>query len=169
MGFGVREFFPGEPGVTRFLGHRHFRGGPQNDGRGLQRLCGAQDAFPNLVGRGDGQVNALALVFGQGERPREEILFRGAEKLFRHQSALAGSGALQDADVQNHHVLPGGIDAPEDGGEVVKGVVVAHQNQNVIRPNSHGLGCEFFSRDEMKLVELLVNALARAGHLSRKS
>ena len=31
MGFGVSEFFPGESGVTRFLGHRHYCGGSKDD------------------------------------------------------------------------------------------------------------------------------------------
>ena len=92
-----------------------------------------------------------------------KILFRRTEELFRRQVAEAGGSALQEADVQHRHILAGSIDAPERGGEVVKGVVVAHQNQNVILPDSHRLGSELFSRDEMELVKLLVNALARAG------
>ena len=71
MGFGVRKFFPGKPGKPRFLGYRHNCGGSNNNRRRLQRLCGAQNTFPDFCGGGHGQVNTLALVFGQGQHARE--------------------------------------------------------------------------------------------------
>ena len=67
--------------------------------------------------------------------------------------------------MQDRHILPGSIDTPERGLKVVEGVVVAHQNQDVIFPDSHRLGSEFLPGDEMELVEFLVNALARTGDL----
>src|SRR5208282_4499431 len=43
-------------------------------------------------------------------------------------------------------------------------MVIAHQHQNIVGSNSYGLGCEFFARDQVELVEFLVNALARVSH-----
>ena len=70
----------------------------------------------------------FALVLRQSKRPGKEILFRGAEKLFRFQGTLTGRGTLQNPNVQNHHILPRRIRTPEYGSEVVKGIVVTHQD-----------------------------------------
>jgi len=93
--FGIRQFFPRFADQSSLLLGVVMGGPADDDGAGLQRGGGAQDAVPQVVGRDDCLPNRFPALFRHGERLGKQMLLDAAEKLIGVQFVFAGCGTPQ--------------------------------------------------------------------------
>ena len=163
----------GEACETRVLDYGCLVRRAQSDGRRLQALRGAQDGFPPVGSRSNGQMDRFSLLFRNLESSCEEFLFFQAEKLIMSQFVLASTRALQEPHVKRHDVLFVRIDTVENCVEVMKRVVVAHHHQDISRPNAQSFGGEIVAGFEIEFLgafeqNLVVDQLIQHIQLERK-
>ena len=130
-----------------------------------QALGGAEDGVPFFGGGGNGEVDGLPFFLGEAEGAGEQVLFFGTEKLFGGKTELGGAATTEEAQMEDDDVLLAGIDAVEDGAEVVKRVVVAHHHQDVAGANAESGGGEVFARLHVELIELVSGGALLVGDL----
>jgi hypothetical protein len=110
---------------------------PATIGARFQFDRGAQDAFPQIVGRSYCQAHGLAFLFRDGQYLREEQLFDGAEKLVRRQIVFAGRRAAQQPHVQHDDLRFLLARAPQRRFQMVERVVGADRHQDVSRRHAY--------------------------------
>src|SRR6266571_7753626 len=160
----VTQFLPGFPNLPGLFFVGFFGRTPDNNGAGLQGSRGAQDAVPQIVGGDHRQANGFAAFLGHGKYLGEELLFDAAEELFGLEFMFAGSGAAQQAHVEDDKIAASGFDAVEDVAKMVERVVIADGNEDIAGTGAHGLGREFALLLEIELIELGVGPAALSGN-----
>src|SRR5713101_9777747 len=160
--FRIGKLFPSFADLPRLLFGVVLGGATANDGARLQRGCGPQDTVPEIVGRNHRQANGFPALFGHGERLRKQVLLDAAEKLVGVEFVLAGSGAPQQAHVQDNDVAAAGLDAVQNVSEVVKVEVVADGHENVAGTRSDGFRTQLAFEFQVELIHLDVSNAAMA-------
>ena len=126
---------------------------PTTIGARLQVHRRAQDAFPQIVGRGHRQTHRFALFFRERQHLGEQQLLDGAEQLVRRQIVFARRRAAQHAHVQHHDFRFFFAHPPQRRFQMVQGVIGAHWNQNISGRDAHARGSQLGFRREIELIE----------------
>ncbi len=113
-------------------------------------------------------MDGLAFLFGQRQGPREKLLFVHTEQFLGAQLVLAGTGAAENAQVQDDDILVARVHAVQDGGQVVERVVVADHHQHVAGTHAKRFGRKFVARLEVELIEFGVGRTVLFGDVSRR-
>src|SRR5216683_1482243 len=158
----IGQFFPRFADLPRLLFSAVLGRTTANDGAGLQRGCRAQDAVPEIVGRDDGQAYRFPALLRHGKRLRKQVLLNAAEKLVGVEFVFAGSGAPQQAHVQNDDVTAAGLDAVENIPEVVEIEVVADGHEDVSGACSDSFRTQLAFEFQVELIHLDASNAAMA-------
>src|ERR1700675_1451353 len=88
------------------------------------------------------------------------MLLDAAEELIGVQFVFAGSGAAQQADVQNDYIAASRLDAIENVGKMIENEVVADRHEDVARPRANSFRCQLGLQLQVELVHLHVSRAA---------
>src|SRR5580704_11899706 len=91
------------------------------------------------------------------------MLLDAAEELIGIQFVFAGSGAAQQAHVQNNHIAAARLEAIENVAKMIEIEVVAHGHKDVARPRANCFRCQLGLQLQVELVHLHVRRAASVG------
>src|SRR5713101_6493161 len=156
----VAKLFPGIADQPGLLFGAFFGGMSQDDGAGLQRRSGAQNAIREIVRGDDRKADGFTAFFRKRERLRKELLLDAAEELFGFEFVFARGRAAQQAHVKHDDIAATGFDAIEHIAQVIEGVNAADGHEDVAGPRADGLGRQFAFHLKMKLFHLYLSGAA---------